>query len=120
MLLLSADARGRARAPKILADVEARSRAAAADRAPATTGALRPLAFEINHRAEADYHLLQFAAPPALLETLSHNLHIADGVLRFRIIKVLPGTPPPPELRPSPLVAARGSGRRCRTHDGWR
>jgi hypothetical protein len=30
-------------------------------------------------------------------------LKIADGVLRFRIIKVLSGTPPPPD--PGPAVA---------------
>lgn len=63
----------------------------------------RPMTYRINHEAEAEYQLLQFSAPPALLESLSHNLHIADGVLRFRIIKVLPGTPAPPESAP-PLV----------------
>jgi small subunit ribosomal protein S6 len=65
----------------------------------------RPLTFKINHEREADYHLLQFTGPPALLETLSHNLHIADGVLRFRIIKVTPGTPDAPES-PPPVIAA--------------
>jgi small subunit ribosomal protein S6 len=63
----------------------------------------RPMTFEINHQAEGYYHLIQFSGPVALLETLSHNLRIADDVLRFRIIKVLPGTPPPPESAP-PLV----------------
>jgi small subunit ribosomal protein S6 len=63
----------------------------------------RPMTYRINHEGEAEYDLLQFSAPPAGLESLSHNLHIADGVLRFRIIKVLPGTPAPPESAP-PLV----------------
>jgi small subunit ribosomal protein S6 len=66
---------------------------------------LRPLTFKINHQREADYHLLQFSGPAALLEQLSHNLHIADGVLRFRIIKVRPGTPDAPDT-PPPVIAA--------------
>lgn len=57
----------------------------------------RRLAFEIGHTPDAEYHLLQFSGPPAVVETLSYNLKIADGVLRHRIIKVTPGTPPPPE-----------------------
>ncbi len=65
----------------------------------------RPLTFKINHERDADYHLLQFTGPPALLETLSHNLHIADRVLRFRIIKVKPGTPAAPSS-PPPVVGA--------------
>lgn len=65
----------------------------------------RPLTFKINHQREADYHLIQFTGPTALLETLSHNLHIADNVLRFRVIKVTPGTPPPPDSAP-PLIGA--------------
>ena len=66
---------------------------------------VRPLTFKINHQREADYHLLQFTGPTALLETLNHNLHIADGVLRFRIIKLTPGTPAAPESAP-PVIAA--------------
>jgi small subunit ribosomal protein S6 len=58
---------------------------------------VRRLAFEIGHVPDAEYHLLQFSGPPALVETLSYNLKITDGVLRHRIIKVTPGTPPPPE-----------------------
>ncbi len=61
---------------------------------------VRRIAFEINHRPEAAYHLYQFETDSNdLLERLNHNLRIADGVLRFRIIKVKPGTPPPPEPR---------------------
>ncbi len=39
---------------------------------------------------------MQFTGPTSLLESLGHTLGITDGVLRHRIIKVLPGTPPPP------------------------
>ncbi len=58
----------------------------------------RPTTFEIQKRAEADYHLLQFHGPSALLEQLNHTLKITDGVLRFRIIKLRAGTPEPPDL----------------------
>lgn len=68
----------------------------------------RPLAFEIRHQAEGEYHLLQFTGPTSVLEGISHNLRIDDAVLRFRVIKVLPGTPPPPDQAP-PVLAGAGS-----------
>lgn len=49
---------------------------------------LRKMAYEINHRTEADYRWMRFEAPSDLLDSLDHNLKIADGVLRFRIFKV--------------------------------
>lgn len=68
----------------------------------------RPMAYEIRHQPEAEYHLLQFNAPGSLIEELSHTLRITDGVLRFRIIKVRPGTPPV-KSGPPPVVAAVAS-----------
>ena len=65
----------------------------------------RALAYEIRHQREGEYHLIQFTGPTALLESVSHSLRINDAVLRFRIIKVVPGTPPPPEVAP-PVAAA--------------
>ena len=64
----------------------------------------RPLTYRINHEAEAEYHLLQMTGPPALLDSLSHSLRIADSVLRFRIIKVRRGTPAAPSS-PPPVIA---------------
>ena len=55
---------------------------------------LRALAYEIRHKPAAQYHLLQFHAPAEALEQLDRVLHIADGVVRFRIIKLKPGTAP--------------------------
>jgi len=66
----------------------------------------RPTTYRINHQSEAEYHLLQFTGPTSLLETLSHNLRIADEVLRFRVIKVTPGTPEAPDSPPPILVGA--------------
>src|SRR5215217_8263159 len=59
----------------------------------------RRMAYEIDHRPEADYRLYQFRGDNALLERLNQRLRILDGVLRFRIIKLKPGqpTPPPPD-----------------------
>ena len=67
---------------------------------------VRRIAFEINHRPEAAYHLYQFETESnELLERLQHTLRIADGVLRFRIINLRPGTPSPPDLRPAAMAA---------------
>ena len=59
---------------------------------------MRKLAYEIRQRNEADYRYYRFQGEGGLLERLDHSLKITDGVLRFRIIKVRRGTPPPPEL----------------------
>jgi small subunit ribosomal protein S6 len=89
---------------KILADVESAITGAQGSIERQDDWGQRPLAFRINHQPEADYHLLQFKAPPTLIETLSHDLRITDGVVRFRVIKNLPGTPAAPDS-PPPVVA---------------
>ena len=61
---------------------------------------VRTTAYEVRKHADADYHLLQFRGNPELLAALEHNLKITDGVLRFRIIKLRPGTAAPPDMRP--------------------
>jgi len=65
---------------------------------------LRKLAYEINRRTEADYRWFRFEAGTDLLDSLDHNLKIADGVLRFRIFKVDPDAPVlvPPTTTASP------------------
>lgn len=60
----------------------------------------RTMAYEIRKRPEAEYHLVQLSGPPALLEDLHRSLSIADDVMRHRIIRVKPGTPPPSESPP--------------------
>jgi small subunit ribosomal protein S6 len=59
---------------------------------------VRATTYEVRKHTDADYHLLQFHGTRELLEQLDHNLKITDGILRFRIIKLRPGTPPPPDL----------------------
>ncbi len=80
---------------KILADTEAMITAAGTVVSKHEWGT-RAMAYEIHKRPDAEYHLLQFHGPPALLAGLQRTLRIADGVLRFRIIKLDPGTPDPP------------------------
>jgi small subunit ribosomal protein S6 len=97
VLLLDAEAEEPARA-KILAD---------AREAIAAQGVLlrdddwgdRALTYPIAHKATAKYHLLQFhAGSPELLSGLDRTLRIADEVVRFRIIKLKPGTPDAPDM----------------------
>lgn len=76
----------------------------------------RRLAYELDHRPEARYHLFQFETDDTgLLDRLDHSLKIMDGVLRFRIIRLKPGSPPPPTPRAEPAHAPRedeaGDGR---------
>jgi small subunit ribosomal protein S6 len=105
MLLLSMNAPEERRA-KILADVETAISSGGGSVERKDDWGVRALTFQINHQPNAEYHLLQFTGPPSLLESLNHSLRIDDGVLRFRIIKVLPGTPPPPDSPPPVLAAA--------------
>ena len=59
----------------------------------------RAMAYEIRHKPDAEYHLIQFHGTPELLATLQRTLRITDGVNRFRIIKLAPGTPAAPDLK---------------------
>jgi small subunit ribosomal protein S6 len=96
VLLLSTSLEDDRRA-RILSDVEETIVGAGGRVEVSQEWGVRALAFEIEHIRDADYHLRQFSGPPSLIETLSYNLKITDGVVRHRIIKVTPGTPPPPD-----------------------
>lgn len=69
---------------------------------------VRQMAYEIRHKTDTEYHLLQFHGTREVLETLQRTLKIADGVMRFRIIKLAPGTPAPPANRPEPRPTGIG------------
>jgi small subunit ribosomal protein S6 len=71
---------------------------------------VRTTAYEVRKHADADYHLLQFRGTPDLLAALEHNLKITDGVLRFRIIKLRPGTASPPDMRPVAATTTAAEG----------
>jgi small subunit ribosomal protein S6 len=105
VLLLSAKADDDARAA-IVTEVESAITAGGGAIANRQDWGQRPTTFEINHQGEADYHLLQFTGPTAVLETLEHSLRINDSVLRFRIIKVAVGTPAVADSAPPVLAGA--------------
>jgi small subunit ribosomal protein S6 len=68
----------------------------------------RPLTYPIDKKASAEYHLLQFHANDTeLLSGLDRTLRITDGVLRFRLIKLKPGVPDPPDMRSGAAPARR-------------
>jgi small subunit ribosomal protein S6 len=103
VLVISTEAEDERRA-KIVTDAEAQITGAGGEVTRNDDWHLRPLAFEIAHQQEGEYHLLQFTAPTSVLESLSHNLRIDDAVLRFRVIREIAGTPPAPQSAP-PIVA---------------
>jgi small subunit ribosomal protein S6 len=105
LMLLLAPAAPEEQRTKILSDVETAITGAGGSIERRDDWGQRPMAYRIHHQPDAEYHLLQFTSPPTLIETLSHDLRITDGVVRFRVIKNLPGTPPAPESAP-PVVAA--------------
>jgi small subunit ribosomal protein S6 len=74
---------------------------------------MRRMSFEIDHRPEALYYLFQFEGDNSLLDRLGHMLKITDGVLRFRVIQVKPGSAAPPAPKPAEARARepRGSER---------
>lgn len=103
-LLLSTETEDDRRA-KVLSDVQSVISTAGGSVERHDNWGQRPMAYRINHQGEAEYHMLQFTGPATLLESLSHSLRIDDGVLRFRIIKNLPGTPAAPDS-PPPIASA--------------
>jgi small subunit ribosomal protein S6 len=63
----------------------------------------RRLAYEIAHKGEGSYHLLNFDADPETLAELSRILRITDGVMRHLAVRRVEGSapgPPPPEPEP--------------------
>src|SRR3954453_6043423 len=56
----------------------------------------RTMAYEIRHKTDAEYHLIQFHGHAELLATLQRPRRLMDGGGRFRITNREPGTPPPP------------------------
>jgi small subunit ribosomal protein S6 len=48
----------------------------------------RRLAYEIGHRGEGYYVLMAISADPGALEQLDRLLHLADDVIRHKIIRV--------------------------------
>ena len=73
----------------------------------------RRLAFEIDHKGEAIYHLLLFTAPVETLDEIVRVLKITDGVVRhgaFRRVKGSTHTKAPAQIPAgTPAAAPAGS-----------
>jgi len=78
----------------------------------------RRLAYEIDHKTDGVYHLLQFDAEPATLDEVTRVLKITDGVMRHMATRrpkgggrvaappPLPASEGPRERAPAPVAAA--------------
>lgn len=54
---------------------------------------VRKLAYEIDHRPDGAYHVIEFDCEPDRIDDLGRKLRIADGLLRFRILRRSERTP---------------------------
>ena len=64
----------------------------------------RATAYEVRKQTDAEYKLVQFQGPRELIEELDRVLSITDGLLRYRIIRLAPGTGDVPDLKSEPAV----------------
>jgi len=56
----------------------------------------RKLAYEIDHKGEGSYHLLQFTCDTTTLDEASRVLRIDDGVMRHMATRRIQGSPARP------------------------
>jgi small subunit ribosomal protein S6 len=106
MLLLDPQAEPETRS-KIIADVLA-AIAAGGELLRHDEWGERALTYPIDHKTSAEYHLFQLhASSPELLHGLNRSLGISDGIIRFRTVKLKPGTPSAPDMRPGHEAVAR-------------
>ena len=56
----------------------------------------RKLAYEIGHKGEGSYHLLQFTCDAPTLDEISRVLRIDDGVMRHMATRRIEGSPARP------------------------
>jgi small subunit ribosomal protein S6 len=65
----------------------------------------RRLAYEIDHKGEAVYHLLLFSAPTETLDEIMRVLKITDGVMRFGAYRRVKGSQHTKAPAPLPVGA---------------
>src|SRR4051794_16427590 len=69
----------------------------------------RRLAYEIDHKTDGTYHLLQFDAEPATLDEIGRVLRITDGVMRHMATRRVAGGT---RQAPPPLAASEAAPQR--------
>jgi len=62
----------------------------------------RKLAYEIGHKGEGSYHLLQFTSDAGTLDEVSRVLRIDDGVMRHMATRRIEGSPVRPVAAAAP------------------
>ena len=71
----------------------------------------RKLAYEIEKKTEAYYHLLYFDCDPATLDELTRVLKITDGATRLMALRrTTPIRPRPAPTTPPPVEAVQAAG----------
>ena len=72
----------------------------------------RRFAYELHHRWEGYYVLMEMTAEPAAMDELDRMFHLADEVIRHKVIRMpdkvagrAPRTAPLPEPEPEPAEA---------------
>ena len=70
----------------------------------------RRLAYEIDHKGEAVYHLFLFSAPAETLAEITRVLKITDGVMRYGAYRRVKGSAHQKAPSQPPPAAAASSG----------
>jgi small subunit ribosomal protein S6 len=68
----------------------------------------RRFAYEIKHHNEGYYVVIEATAEPPVMAELDRMLHLADEVIRYKVIR-LPDQPPG-RTRPAKVAAGTGAG----------
>lgn len=69
----------------------------------------RRLAYEIRHKGEGSYHLLQLTCDAATLDEISRVLRIDDGVMRHMATRRIEGSPARPVAVSAPTREDAGT-----------
>jgi small subunit ribosomal protein S6 len=69
----------------------------------------RRLAYEIDHKHDGSYHLLQFTSDAETLDEISRVLRIDDGVMRHMATRRIAGSPARPVAATAPAREDAGA-----------
>ena len=77
------------------------SAAPAATPAPSTAGARRTFAYEVNHKREGYYVVVEFTGEPETVAALDRMLGLADEVVRHKVVRLPDHKAPAPTAEPA-------------------
>jgi small subunit ribosomal protein S6 len=67
----------------------------------------RRFAYELNRQHEGFYVVVRFTAEPAAQAELERALHLADEVVRHKVVLLPPPKPTQPKASPAPAATAQ-------------